>query len=374
MSENEKAFKHLFGKAHLKKTASAIQSVYPAFARAEYLAVETRLVRLELKARVHLLRDELRRLLPQQYPRALGILLRAIRASRLEGFDLWPVTEFVQTYGLGDLELSLDALREVTQGFTSEWAVRPFVREYPKATLAYLQGCARHPNVHVRRWASEGTRPRLPWGERLQEFVRDPGPVLPILEELKFDDELYVRKSVANHLNDIAKDHPQTVVTLLRRWMREAEAAGSGQVAQIEWTVRRALRTLIKDGHLGALGLLGASKRPEIRAGKLRLDRARVRVGEKLGFAFDFLSTAANSQKLIIDYRIHFVRAGSESGIKVFKWKTLQASPGERVELAKSHSFKLITTRRYYPGIHRIDVQINGEVVAQAQFRVSQAV
>ncbi len=215
---NPNALKHLIGPSLLKQLASKIGAVDPSFDQKRFLAIERELLTLELKPRVRLVREALRSELPSDFSHALKILLASVTDGTVTGFGLWPVSDFIQTYGLNHAQLSLDALKQLTPLFSSEFAIRPFLRLFPEKTLQFLKQCALSPNVDLRRWASEGTRPRLPWGERLQAFIQDPAPTLAILELLKFDPELYVRKSVANHLNDIAKDHPKRVIEVLMRW------------------------------------------------------------------------------------------------------------------------------------------------------------
>ncbi|MES2855811.1 MAG: DNA alkylation repair protein, partial [Bdellovibrionota bacterium] len=303
---NESALKHLFGRELLSRMAKAIGAVYPDFDRRRFLKTISKLEDLEMKPRVRFIRDELKDLLPEKYPEALEILLSSAHSGHLNGFDLWPYTEFIQLYGIDDPRRSLKALKVLTTKFTSEWAVRPFIKKHPQETLKFLLECASDRDTHVRRWATEGTRPRLPWGERLGEFVTDPSPAFPILERLKFDPELYVRKSVSNHLNDIAKDHPKLVVEILSRWKKEA---GPENEMKIDWTIQRALRTLIKDGHPGALGLIGVSTRSKIDFNDFNLKKKTVAMGEHLEFDFEIRSTSSKSQKIVVDYVVHFMKS-----------------------------------------------------------------
>lgn len=357
--------KNSINKKLLERMAESLVQVHPAFDRKKFVALAPRLEELELKARVQRVRDQLHEQLPADYKKALGILLKSLKSEGLRGFDLWPYTEFVQTYGLDQPELSLLALREMTVLFTSEFAVRPFLREHGKLTLAFLLKCSSHPNPHVRRWVSEGTRPRLPWGERLQEFVRDPAPVLPLLEKLKYDEELYVRKSVANHLNDIAKDHPETVLGILKRWGASVPPAHE---EKIRWITRHALRTLIKSGHPEALALMGARGDIKIKARNLELKKSSLRMNETMEFAFEVESLAKKPQTLIVDYVIHHQKAGQKTSAKVFKLKTLTLAPGERRPMQKRHALKPITTRKYYSGDHLLEIQINGKIYLRAKW------
>jgi len=268
----------------------------------------------------------------------------------------------VQTYGLEDLKLSLNALKELTPLFSSEFAVRPFLKRYPTETLKFLEQCAREKDVHFRRWASEGTRPRLPWGERLQEFVRDPSPTMPILELLKFDTELYVRKSVSNHLNDIAKDHPERVIQLLADWKT---AAGAAHAEKIEWIIHRALRTLIKAGHPGALKLIGVSHEAKIKFLGFKINQKKFKLGERIEFQFSIRSLSAKSQKLVVDYIVHFVKSNQSTSPKVFKLKSVLLPAEGEVVFAKSHHLKKVTTRVHYSGLHQLEIQVNGKGVGR---------
>jgi 3-methyladenine DNA glycosylase AlkC len=360
VADNPNAFKHWIGPALLDRLATEIDRVKPGLDTGALRAIAPRLVPLELKDRVRLVRDTLRDVLPGRYPRALAILVRVARRPSLKGFDLWPITEFVQTYGVDedDLDRSMQALHGLTQRFTAEFALRPFLKKDHRRTFKTLACWAADPNHHVRRAASEGTRPRLPWGERVPALI-DPQPGLALLEQLRFDPELYVRKSVANHLNDISKDHPALVIETLKRW--EQEAPVSARV-HVQWIVRHALRGLIKAGHPDALALIGVDHRADVALRRFRLARRTLRVGDALQFAFALESTSRAPQRVVVDYILHFVNASGRHGVKVFKLKTFDLPGGARVELSKSHSLRPITTRTYYPGKHRLQIQVNGVV------------
>lgn len=359
--DESRALKHLFGPAHLRRVSRAFEAARPGFQGKSFRALASRLETLEMKPRVRLLRDELRARLPAEYRQALTTLLKAVEKSDLRGFDLWPLTELIQADGLEHPRESLEALRELTKRFTAEFAVRPFLIQHQKLTLSYLKSCVRDPDVHVRRWVSEGSRPRLPWGERLRGFVENPRPGLALIEPLRFDPELYVRKSVANHLNDIAKDHPALVVKTLERWRREARGE---ECARIAWIIPRALRTLIKDGNVGALKLIGAPQGAKVRVRGFALERTKVRFGEALEFECAVTSASPRTQKLVIDYVLHFRKANGTLVPKVFKLKTVELGRGETVRVVKRHAVKPITTRAYHAGTQRLSIQINGRVVA----------
>ncbi len=356
--ENEDAFKHKFGRDLLVRMADSIQQVYPSFEHHRFIQLFPKLKGLEMKARVRFLRDELVKLLPSNYPQALAVLLDSTAAGKLRDFDLWIYTEYIQTCGLEHEAVSLEALKKLTTLFTSEWAVRPFLRRSPERTLKFLLACTTDKDERIRRWASEGSRPRLPWGERLHEFIARPESTLPILEALKFDDALFVRTSVANHLNDLAKDHPGQVLQLLKRWRTEA---GKMHGLKIEWIIKRALRTLIKEGNPAALKLIGVDAEARIKVQDFTVAPKAITLGERLGFTLELVSLATTPQKLVVDYVIHFVKANGQTTPKVFKFKVLELPAGRTMRLQKTHHVKPVTTRRYYPGKNVLELQINGK-------------
>jgi 3-methyladenine DNA glycosylase AlkC len=362
--ENPNAFKLWISEQLVDRIGHEVHAVYPAFDLNRFVVIKTKLKPLELKQRVACIRLQLFECLPTDYPKALSILMKSTeqhqqKKNQLTGFDLWPYADFISNYGLHHVSLSLDAMKVLTTLFTSEFAIRPFLIQDLKGTLSYLKKCAVDPNVHVRRWASEGSRPRLPWGTRIPQLILDPKPTLPILSLLKNDSELYVRKSVANHLNDIAKDHPEWLCSVLSTWLK---SANSKQKNNIEWIVKQALRTLIKQGNPAALKLIGVSNAVKVKVSPLRLESNQVRVGGVLRFQFKIKSLAAVDQKIVMDYRIHYKKANGKNSPKVFKLKTLNLPAGQTLQIEKKHSLKKVTTRRDYAGLHAVDIQVNGKV------------
>lgn len=211
-------------------------------------------------------------------------------------------------------------------------------------------------------WVSEGTRPRLPWGQRLGMFVDDPAPVIGLLEALKDDPEEYVRRSVANNLNDIAKDHPDVVAKIARRWLK-------GASKNRQRLVRHACRTLIKQGHKSTLSALGY-KAPEVKVPSLIIETPRVTLGLALDFTVHLKSTAETDQALVIDYAVHHLKANGRTQAKVFKWKTLTLKAKTTHKASRKHPMRKITTRVYYPGRHLLDIRVNGEVLASKAFEL----
>lgn len=353
-----------------RQLAEQIEQVYADFAVEAFVEqASSGLDALELKERVAHIAAAFHEHLPSDYPDALNILLGILGSASQseeevlgEWYFLMPVAHFVEAYGLEHFDESMLAMYEITKRHTSEFAVRPFLMRYPQRTLARLHEWVTDENLHVRRWVSEGTRPRLPWGKRLPAFIEDPQPVLSLLEVLKNDPSLYVRRSVANNLNDISKDHPELVIETLTRWHQ-------GASEETLWLIRHALRTLIKQGHPDALRLLGYGK-PQVSLHNLHVEPAILQFGKSLRISFTLQSETQETQQLMIDYIVHFVKANGKTRPKVFKLSKKTLKGGQTLDLQKKHTIKPITTRRYYAGRHRVEIQVNGEVLGEVAFEL----
>ncbi|MCP3099167.1 DNA alkylation repair protein [Myxococcus sp. K15C18031901] len=355
------SLKTFFDAPLVRELGSQLHRALPSFPRDTFVreAIQD-LERHELIDRARHIMGAMRRALPSDYPRALKVMLRSLGPARqdterkaMDVFFYLPHTLFVSEHGLEHFEESMLALHTLTQRFTGEWAIRPFLERHPEKTLARLREWATDENVHVRRLVSEGTRPRLPWGSRLRAFQKDPRPVLALLELLKDDPELYVRRSVANNLNDIGKDHPEVLVQVAKAWQQ-------GATPERQWLIRHALRFAIKRGDASALEALGAGKPTgiEVRATSLP---ARARVGGAMDIRFEVANRSRRAQSLVVDLAIYFVKArGDAPQPKVFKVRELTLGPGATEEVGKRVSLAQLSTRRHYPGSHRIEARING--------------
>ncbi|AZZ35983.1 DNA alkylation repair protein [Bdellovibrio sp. qaytius] len=366
--DNPDAFKHWFNEALVTRISESLKKAYPTFNNKNFMKVAPKLAPLEMKPRVHFIRDAMAAELPQDYLKALSVLLKSVELGQLKGFELWPYTEFIQQQGLDHVEQSLEALYQLTSKFTAEFAVRPFLIKHPKKTFATLKKWSTDKDEHIRRWTSEGSRPRLPWGAKLHASIVDPSAGLEILEKLKFDDSLYVRKSVANHLNDIAKDHPDLVISTLKSWQKKVTAKDK---AKLIWIEKQALRTLIKQGYKPALEVLGFGEKAQVKLGELKLNKKKFTEKDILTFELEFTSKSTKAQRLAVDYIIHYQKAGNKLSPKVFKLKVLDLKPNEKFIIKKNHSLKAVTTRRHYPGLHKLEIQINGKVLASADWQLA---
>lgn len=354
--------KHIFDRGRIRAIAQAMQAVHPAFdADAFVHRCDAGLDDLSLMQRLGRVTEALHAGLPPQYEETLP-LLQALAPRLDHSFVTLVLPEYVARHGLHAPALSLEALRFFTPYGTAEFAVRHYLRQDLAGTLAVMRQWAEDADPHVRRLASEGARPRLPWSFRLAPLIANPRPVLPILERLKADPSPYVRKSVANHFNDITKDHPALVLDLFERWPRED--------VRTQWIVRHALRTLIKRGDARALALVGANAHARVEVGALQVTPDRVPRGGSVRLQCAIVSTAAVAQTLVIDYAVHYVKRTGATTPKVFKWKTLQLPAGGRLHLDRHHALRDLSTRRHHPGRHRIELMVNGVVRAEASFEL----
>lgn len=365
------ALKNAFGRDVPRRLAASLAAVRPDFPVDAFLAdALAGYDALELMARGRKLADALRAHLPADYEEAVDALLASLGPRLPTGdgngmapFFYMPHVFFVARHGLDHFEASMKAQYELTQRFTAEFSIRPFIERYPDATLARLATWTGDASPHVRRLVSEGTRPRLPWAPRLRAFQKDPRPVLALLERLKDDPELYVRRSVANNLNDIGKDHPDVLVAVARRWLR-------GASPERRRLVTHALRTALKRGEPGALAALGYGAGAKASVANASVAPARARIGGKVVVAFDVVNAGARRARVLADFRVHFVKASGATSPKVFKLKALDLPPGGRARVNKTVSLAQHTTRRHYPGAHRVDALLNGRVVPLGRFRL----
>lgn len=346
----------------------AVRTVLPSAELTSLHAAERQLAPLALRQRADLLRDALLADVPGDYAE----LARVVRAAKdstpvFAGWLIWPVTSAVATKAVAEdtaeaFDDAMALLAELTGRLTSEFALRVLLRHDVDRGLGIVAGWTLSPDADVRRLASEGTRPYLPWSTRVPDLIARPGVTVPVLDALYGDESEYVRRSVANHLNDLSRDHADLVVATARRWS-EAPAPTTGAL------VRHGLRTLVKRGHPGALELLGFAPATVEVDGPL-LDRVRVAFGGSIRFTAVIRNAGAEEARLAIDYVVHHNKANGSQSAKTFKLTTRTLGPGEAMEVTREHSFRPITTRRYHPGAHAIALQINGVASARAEFEL----
>ena len=353
--------KDSFGPDVPARLAEAVAAVHPGFTVREFLddALDG-YDGLELTPRARQIARALRVHLPADYDQAIDVLLASLgpplegsEPSGMAAFFYAPHVFFVAEFGLDAWETSMRAQYELTKRFTAEYSIRPFLDREPERTLARLREWTRDPSADVRRLVSEGTRPRLPWAPRLRRFQLDPSPVLDLLELLKDDPSLYVRRSVANNLNDIGKDHPDLLVTTCRRWMEDANE-------ERRWMVRHALRSAVKRGDRAALGVLGFGPADAAEVHQVSIEPSRPHIGATVRISATVSNAGTRHAVFNIDLRIQFVKASGGTSPKVFKGREVELAAGERTTVSKVISLRQHTTRVHHPGRHLVELIVNG--------------
>ncbi|MFC2098967.1 DNA alkylation repair protein [Bacteroidota bacterium] len=340
-----------FSDSFISELGIAIKGVYPDFDQAEFnrLIYADDWKSKELKEMMHHTSYCLAETLPKEYPAALKILKKI--APNFNGFNSMIFPDFVEKCGLDDWELSLPALAFFTKLCSSEFAIRPFLAKDPELAMSYMYKWAEDEDFHLRRLASEGCRPRLPWAMALSEFKKDPAPILRIMETLKDDPNEYVRMSVANNLNDISKDHPDIVLDICESWY--------GQSKNRDWIVKRACRTMLKEGNKRALILFGFGDPGQINVEGLSFDRQALTIGESLRFSFEIQLISKEVSRVRLEYGVDFVKANNKLSRKIFQIREADFKAGSYT-INKKHSFQDLSTRKHYPGQHQITIIVNG--------------
>lgn len=316
---------------------------------------------LALKARMSRITQMLFRHLPPDFHQALDILKPV--STHFSGYEAMFFPEFVALHGLDDWDASLPALEHFTQYSSSEFAVRPFIKQDSERMMRQMAQWSGHSNEHVRRLSSEGCRSRLPWAMALPQFKSDPTPILQILRGLLRDESMYVRKSVANNLNDIAKDHPDVVINLV--------AEKLGEHPYTDWILKHASRTLLKQAEPRILTLFSLGEVTHLSPVKVTTNKPDVAIGDAFNFTFTLSTAEERLGNLRVEYAVHFVKSNGKLSRKVFKIGEGDLRDREKVYL-KTHSLKQLTTRKHYPGEHKLEVLVNGQPVAECMFNVTE--
>lgn len=361
-------FKNLLGPSQVRGLAASFKRAWPAFPEARFVAAATRgLEPLKLKARARHIAAALDAALPGDRSQALRLFIRALGPKLTTTGDFGPtlfagfaLSAWVEAHGLADVPLGLRANYELTQRFTAEFSLRPLLEQATTPTLTALKTWVQDDSPHVRRLVSEGTRPLLPWGARLRRFADDPSPVFALLEQLKDDPSEYVRRSVANNLNDHAKTHPDLVLATAKRWLR-------GASTERRRLVERGLRTLVKRGDPTALALLGAGAADGLQVTASVAPRT-VKVGEQVRLTASVRNASDAVAHVVVDAKVHFVTKTGKASVKAFRLGRLDVAAGQAAQVSRPLALVHRTIRRLYPGRHRVDVQVNGRLTPAGHF------
>ncbi len=350
-----------FTESSINQLADTVKQYYPEFPKDSF--VDSIFDHLwdtkELKERMRHTSICLHKALPEDYSQAVDILMDI--APFVKGFEAMALPDYVELYGLEHWDISLLALKHFTKYSSSEFAIRPFLKMNTRRTMKYMNELAEDKNQNVRRFASEGCRPRLPWAMALPEFKKDPSLVLDVLEKLKNDESEFVRRSVANNLNDISKDHPERVLDICERWYNKTE--------RTDWIVKHACRSMLKAGNKRALLLFGYGDSSAMNVNKLTLDEKTVRIGKELHYSFQLTISGEGTTKVRLEYGMDFMKANGKPSKKIFQISEGTYKPGMH-SFSKKHSFADLSTRKHYKGLHGLSIIVNGDEMANTTFMV----
>jgi 3-methyladenine DNA glycosylase AlkC len=368
-------FKNIFSSELFEHVGNALSSLNSNFDEVEF---RTQIYdfgwdKMEFKERMHHIAIVLRSHLSDDYGDCVNELYLMIdyfkntSADKIKFSELAFVfiPDLIEKYGIDDFEVSVAAFENITPFTTCEYAVRPFIIKNEDRMLTKVLEWTKHKDENVRRLASEGSRPRLPWGIAIQSFKNNPEPIIPILEALKNDSSEYVRKSVANSLNDISKDNPQIVIDIAKRW--------KGKSKETDWIVKHACRTLLKAGNVEVLQLFGFCAPDNIVVNELTLQADIISIGDDLEFSFELHNQSLKKENIRLEYAIYYFKKNGTLSKKVYKISEKVYAPKSITIISRRQSFKLITTRKFHAGKHIVSIIINGIEVRKRTFELNES-
>jgi len=361
--------KDIYSPAFYDSFSDTVSKVMPSFNKATFLNLifDDNWENKELKDRMKHTSFVLNNFLPDDFEKAADTILNIItelrkRQMREITVEYMFFPGYIETFGLDHFDTSIKTIECVTQFTSCEFAVRPFIIKYGERMMKQMYQWSLHESHHVRRLASEGSRPRLPWAIALPEFKNNPNPILPILENLKTDNSDYVRRSVANNLNDISKDNPNIVIAIAEQW--------KGYGKETDALIKHGCRTLLKQGNPEILNYYGLNVSDKIQVRDLKILTPQVKVGSDLKFSFTLINLDSKTQTVRIEYAIYYLRQNGQLSKKVFKISEREVKPTEKIIFNKSQSFRIITTRRFYIGQQKLSIIINGQEKQENTFEL----
>lgn len=360
--------KDLYSPAFYEQFAITLKKTVPSLDKKQFIrAIYTpEFAGYELKERMAHTAHVLRRFFPDDYKKAAPLLCELVQQIKLHGpaassIEYLFIPEYIYLYGLDDYTVSVTAIEEITQFITCEFAVRHFILRYEDRMIPQMLKWSKHKSRHVRRLASEGSRPRLPWAMALPGLKKDPSPVIPILENLKQDNCEVVRRSVANNLNDISKDHPALAIQIARQW--------KGLSEETDAIIKHGLRTLLKAGNEKVLSLYQL-KADHFKLSRFIISTPKVSSGKYLCFEFTVENKSSKKQTLRLEYAVYYLKNNGTLSKKVFKISERELKAGEKIQISRKQSFRPITTRVFYKGTHELSVIINGKESQPLSFQL----
>ena len=362
-------FKDIYNKEFFELLIEALEETVLHFDRVSFLReiYDTEWKSRELKQRMRHISTILKNHLADNYQESTNQLLALVsyfqnKGITDKGLEFMFIPDFIELYGLAHYKVSVHAFEKITQLTSCEFAVRPFIIKYEKEMMKQMLSWAKHSHYAVRRLSTEGCRPRLPWAMALPTLKENPSSILPILEALKSDPSESVRRSVANNLNDISKDNPEVVINIAKKWQ--------GLSKETDWVIKHACRTLLKQGDKEVLQLFGFGSIDQIELINFRVDTKKVRIGNNLEFCFHLLNHSKRPEKIRIEYGIHYKKSNGSLSKKVFKISEKLYAQQSQTGINRKHSFRVITTRKFYPGKHKVSLIINGNEIEEKEFEL----
>ncbi|WP_293710510.1 DNA alkylation repair protein [uncultured Parabacteroides sp.] len=373
-------FKNMYNEQFFDRFSIDLKLVIKDFDAREFVSqiMDNEWENRELKQRCMHITTILKKFLPADYKEAITKILELLDYvkntqpdfSKIDDtkfgltLEYGPVLDnYVEQYGLDDYETSVKAIEKITQFTSCEFSVHPFIIKYPDKMMQQMLVWSKHEHWGVRRLASEGCRPRLPWAMALPNLKENPAPIIPILENLKNDPARFVRLSVANNLNDIAKDNPQTVIDLVKRWQGESK--------EVDWIIKHGSRTLLKQGNPEMMELFGFNSTVKsVHIENFQISIPKVKVGNSLEFSFNLLNKNNKRTKIRLEYGIYYQKANGTLTKKVHKISEKEYAENSTTQITRKHSFRVVTTRKFHPGLHQVAVIINGNEFEKYDFEL----
>lgn len=356
-------FKNIFNKKSVEEIANAISKHSKSFNSEEFCKLSLKGInKLELKQRVEQISNALLSTLTSKFGENCRILIKSLKSEKnqdgLHGFLVWPLTHYIEVNGLNSFDESMNALYHMTKQFTAEFAIRPFLENHYENTFELLHKWKNDECEHIRRLVSEGTRPNLPWGQKVLKINENMPANIGLIMHLKKDESEYVRKSVANHLNDISHHDEKLFFKAIKQL---------GKSKNEQWIARRASRTLLKKGNPNALKIHGYNPSMKLNA-KLKITNKKIKEGDRFSIKYKIDQSNDKKENVLIEYGIHYLKKNGEYSRKVFRIKDTHMNKSLSGE--KEIHFKKVTTRVHYPGKHYIDIQINGKIFSKISFEL----
>ncbi len=360
--------KDIYNEVFFKQLATVLNGIIPQFDESLFIEkiYANQFLEKEWKDRMIQVAAVLHAFMPVAFSRSAPLLMNIVTVLQQQNnqedkLAYIFLAEYISQYGINDIETSIPVLEHTTQFISCEFAVRPFILKYPEQMLFQLYLWSKHPNYKVRRFASEGSRPKLPWSMALPLLQKDPALSFKILENLVDDVHPWVRKSVANHLNDISKDNPEKALFFAKKWKNNSVESAA--------IIKHGMRTLLKKGQPEVLALYGLD-RVGLKINDFKINTPIVTIGAAVHFEFQIENQNLFDKIIRLEYAVYYQKANGQLNKKVFKISERSFKPLEKSVIRRKQSFKIITTRVFHIGLHQLTLIVNGQESDKLDFQL----